>query len=128
MSQIVKGIASTIAGLTIAGGLFYYSNTLRDADLATYRSTLNPKYFSNRIIWITGASSGIGKALVIYLDSLNVGVKFVLSSRRQKILETIKENLPNTNIKNVYILPMDLNETDPNYHKIKYDSILKYFD
>eukprot|EP01084_Bolivina_argentea_P063905 116583_1 len=127
MAEILKGVAATAAGLTLAGGLFFYSNTLRDSDWTTYRSTLNPQYFANRIIWITGASSGIGKALTIYLDSLNVGVKFVLSARRQNLLQDIKCSLQ-TNGKDIYILPMELNQTDATYHENKYKAILSYFN
>ena len=62
--------------------------------------------FSNKVIWITGASSGIGKALAIEL-SLK-GAKLILSSRKKESLEEVKFlcNQP----ENVATLPLDLEE------------------
>jgi dehydrogenase/reductase SDR family protein 7B len=45
-------------------------------------------YFSNKIIWITGASSGIGKALAIALSKQQC--KLILSSRNIASLELVK--------------------------------------
>ena len=60
--------------------------------------------FSNKVVWVTGASSGIGKALVIELSSL--GAKLILSSRKKESLEEVKALC--SNAKNVVILPLDL--------------------
>ncbi len=46
---------------------------------------------SGRIYWITGASSGIGKALCQALDEK--GAKIILSSRRIKILNELRASL-----------------------------------
>ncbi len=45
--------------------------------------------FSNKIIWITGASSGIGKALAIELSHQNA--KLIISSRKKEDLELVKK-------------------------------------
>lgn len=45
--------------------------------------------FSNKIIWITGASSGIGKALAIELSHQNA--KLIISSRKKEDLEMVKK-------------------------------------
>ena len=39
-------------------------------------------YFNNKVIWITGASSGIGEALVRELAIIS-SAKIILSSRRK---------------------------------------------
>ena len=102
-----------------------------DCDHATYTSTLNPEYFRNRIIWITGASTGIGKALTYYIAALNVGVKLVLTARRDQLLNHIKSDITNsysiTN-KDIYILPMDLNTNNKQYLTTKYATILDFFN
>lgn len=67
----------------------------------------------NKIIWITGASSGIGKSLAILLSSQNT--KLILSSRNESLLNDVKKNCFNE--KNIKILPLDL-ENYKNFNKI----------
>lgn len=64
--------------------------------------------FNNKVIWITGASSGIGKSLAISLSGKNC--KLILSARRETELEKVKAlcNQP----ENVAVLTLDLAETD----------------
>jgi dehydrogenase/reductase SDR family member 7B len=61
-------------------------------------------HFNNKVIWITGASSGIGEALA-YAFSYR-GAKLILSSRREEELERVKLacKFPDS----VHILPLDL--------------------
>lgn len=60
--------------------------------------------FENKVIWITGASSGIGKALAIELSKINC--KLVLSSRRAKELKDVRMQCKN--IDNVKVVTLDL--------------------
>lgn len=64
--------------------------------------------FLNKVVWITGASSGIGEALS-YEFAL-YGAKLVLSSRRTDELNRVKNSLRLTD-ENVMILPLDLEDT-----------------
>jgi len=64
--------------------------------------------FTNKVVWITGASSGIGKALALKLSEQHV--KLILSSRRVDSLETVKNEC--TTSKNIKILPLDLEKHD----------------
>ena len=44
-----------------------------------------------KVVWITGASSGIGEALVKELANLNANIKLVISARRVDELERVKK-------------------------------------
>ena len=50
-------------------------------------------YFNNKVVWITGASSGIGEALAIELSSR--GAQLILSARNTDKLEAVKSSLSN---------------------------------
>lgn len=71
--------------------------------------------FNNKVIWITGASSGIGKSLAIALSKENC--KLILSARRTSELETVKGLCKEPD--DVYVLPLDLMETDRMQVKVK---------
>ena len=77
--------------------------------------------FTNKVVWITGASSGIGKALALKLSNQNV--KLILSSRNSTALKTVKNECKYSN--NVEIIPLDLEK-----HKtlnLKVEEALKLF-
>ncbi len=59
---------------------------------------------NEKTIWITGASSGIGKELALQLANLDC--KLILSARRENELLVVKNNCKNP--KNVVIMPLDL--------------------
>ena len=63
---------------------------------------------SSKVIWLTGASSGIGEALAYALARKKV--KLILSSRRKEELERVKGNCHPLAQPNIRILPMDLGE------------------
>lgn len=66
-------------------------------------------YYKNKIIWITGASSGIGEALAYSLSKK--GSRLILSARRTEELERVKKNCTG-NPDEITVLPLDLTETD----------------
>lgn len=65
--------------------------------------------FQDKVIWITGASSGIGETLTYKLHQR--GAKLILSSRRQQVLEEVKQGCKG-DTSNITILPLDLTETE----------------
>ncbi|MEO8934001.1 MAG: SDR family oxidoreductase [Xanthomarina sp.] len=60
--------------------------------------------FKNKVIWITGASSGIGKGLAMQLSKQDC--KLILSSRRPEKLLEVKQACHNS--ENIEILAFDL--------------------
>jgi short-subunit dehydrogenase len=75
--------------------------------------------FKNKVIWITGASSGIGEALAINYSKL--GAKLILSARRSEILEQVA----NKCLTETFILPIDLTESKSFDEKVK--SVIEKF-
>lgn len=65
---------------------------------------------SNKVIWITGASSGIGEALAYELAGK--GARLILSARRKEELERVKGNCHASVQANVRVLPLDLSQQE----------------
>lgn len=66
------------------------------------------KELKDKIIWITGASSGIGEALAY--SCIAEGAKVVISARREDELKRVADNCK-TDSENILILPLDLEHT-----------------
>jgi|ERR1041385_312957 short-subunit dehydrogenase len=62
-----------------------------------------------QVIWITGASSGIGEALVYNLA--HQGAKLILSARRKEEMERVKGNCPEYAQADIRLLPLDLSDS-----------------
>lgn len=60
--------------------------------------------FANQVVWITGASSGIGEALAVEFS--RYGARVVLSARREDELERVRQQLvwPENHL----VLPLDM--------------------
>ena len=68
--------------------------------------------YSNKVIWITGASSGIGEHLAYALSQR--GAQLILSARRTEVLERVRQacNQP----QNVHIVALDLSNESSVIH------------
>ena len=73
----------------------------------------------NKKIWITGASSGIGKALAIRFA--NEGWKVAASARRENLLKELSDKYPN-----IQSFPLDV--TDSDKCKSVFKDILEKFE
>lgn len=61
--------------------------------------------FQNKVVWITGASSGYGEAMARALSAC--GARLILSARRADRLQVLADEL-----KNAVVLPLDLEQPD----------------
>jgi len=65
-------------------------------------------HFKDKVVWITGASSGIGEALAYMLSE--AGSKLVLSSNEPERLEEVRGKCTNKAVH--MVIPLDLSEWD----------------
>ncbi len=65
-------------------------------------------YFQNKVVWLTGASSGIGEQLAYQLSRL--GAKLILSSRNKDKLAAVKNKCPYP--ENIHVLSLDMARID----------------
>lgn len=66
-------------------------------------------YFENKVVWITGASSGLGEALAV--ECAKKKAKLVLSARRKAELERVKNECAKfISSENILVIPMDVAE------------------
>jgi len=66
------------------------------------------RYFDHKVVWITGASSGIGEALVNELAA-KTSAKLILSSRNKEQLYAVAEKA-GLDASRFAVLPLDLEE------------------
>ncbi|MBI4929170.1 MAG: SDR family oxidoreductase [Bacteroidetes bacterium] len=66
-------------------------------------------FFENKVVWITGASSGLGEALAKEFASEKT--KLILSARRESELQRVKKECSKFILEeNILILPLDITE------------------
>ncbi|MCL4137352.1 UNVERIFIED_CONTAM: hypothetical protein GTU68_057523 [Idotea baltica] len=86
----------------------------------------NVDSLNGEVIWITGASSGIGEALALTLAKGKV--KLALSARSEDLLHKVKERcieIGNLDSEDVLVVPLDM--TDYDKHESAFSTVLKHF-
>ena len=71
---------------------------------------MNKKRFGNKVVWITGASSGIGEATAYRLAA--EGAKLILTALEADLLEKVVEKCKKNGASDACALPFDLSQTD----------------
>jgi short-subunit dehydrogenase len=61
--------------------------------------------FDNKVVWVTGASSGIGEALIAPL--IEKGAHVIISARRESELNRVRQQFPDR-LDRILVLPLDL--------------------
>ena len=117
---MLPGLSSIVSPTAIAGlsSLVLYNMLSADHDLTLwissfcYPSWRLKNFFSGKVLWITGASSGLGRALAIELAQF--GCKLVLSSRRVEELKKVKVEceINGAEFEDVLVLPLDTLNTE----------------
>ncbi|OII75671.1 short chain dehydrogenase reductase family protein [Cryptosporidium andersoni] len=101
----------------------------KDSDfvLGCIKCQTNPEYFFDKVIWITGPSSGIGKAIVLDLARISLTYKkeiyLILSARNIEPLKSLKNHLITEyqfSEENIQILLMDLSDLTQIDNKVTY--------
>merc|ERR1711860_18087 len=83
----------------------------------------------DQVVWITGASTGIGASCAI--EAAKLGAKLVLSARNEVLLKEVKEKCLDSGRhqglepKDVLILPLDLTQFDT--HQRSVNKVLDHF-
>ncbi|XP_019194369.1 PREDICTED: dehydrogenase/reductase SDR family member 7 isoform X2 [Ipomoea nil] len=94
----------------IAVFLFKFLTSDADFNLLS-KGKVKRKEIEDKVIWITGASRGIGEILAKQLATL--GAKLILSARNEAELERVKQQLAGKHAPNeVEILPLDLTASE----------------
>jgi dehydrogenase/reductase SDR family protein 7 len=81
---------------------------LADADLSVVDRSMPEGWWKEKVVWITGASSGIGEAFAMKVAKL--GARLVLSARRESELNRVK--MAASGSERHLVLPMDAEDFD----------------
>jgi len=80
---------------------------------------------TGKVVWITGASTGIGAALAV--EAVKRGAKIAISARRETLLEGVKEKCIKVGAEASDILVLPLDMCDYSSHKPGFEKILQVF-
>ncbi|CAG7731340.1 unnamed protein product [Allacma fusca] len=109
--------------------IFVVTLVAADCDILTLLCThfgKQPSEYKGKVIWITGASSGIGEAIAKQLAK--AGARLILSARRGEELDRVKRECFNGSSlteKDILVLPLDVTKLES--HELALTNVLKHF-
>ena len=102
-------LTSAFIALLLAFVVYLLVQFIRaDADLTLFRCSLKKDFFKDKVVWVTGASSGIGEELCHQLSSK--GAKLILSARSVDKLNSVIKSLTRPEDAQVYQLDISHRE------------------
>ncbi|GFS86660.1 hypothetical protein NPIL_474921 [Nephila pilipes] len=126
----IFGLFASIAwAVIILYIIWYFFLTDRDTILAIAETFGKPiSDFAGKVVWITGASTGLGEAMAYELAS--VGTKLILSARSKDLLQNVKEECIERShgklIKeDILVLSFDISDLD--CHKDHVENAINHF-
>lgn len=100
-------LAGLIALAVVAAALTWFMRQAKDVRTAL-SSDKSHDYFRNKVVWITGASSGIGAELASQIASLGVNARIVISARRVDRLNELARTLSAAGGAQVRVVQLDV--------------------
>ncbi len=76
---------------------------------------MSQPFFHDKVVWVTGASSGIGEALTLAFSE--AGARLIISARRVATLEAVRQKCAFPD--KIFVLPLDLCETEAMPEKVR---------
>lgn len=116
----IFSVLLTVLGAVIAG-LFFRSDC--DKIFLRYLPYDEKKAFEGAVIWITGASTGIGASLAF--DLCKGGAQIVISARQVTKLEAVARRCVEHGALAPMIVPLDVLQTEE--HAVAYKKIVEKF-
>ena len=77
--------------------------------------------WKNKVVWVTGASSGIGAEIA--KQAADAGARVILSARNEAKLQEVKQSIKNTD--DHLVLPLDLSQSE-NFSELVDQVMSKY--
>lgn len=108
-----------VIALTVALALFMGSDVDLPMMLLPYEAKGS---FAGKVVWITGASSGIGAALAE--DMVKAGATVIISARREEMLNSVADSCAKFG-ERPYVLPLDM--TDFEAHTAAFENVIQKF-
>ncbi|GIY72118.1 hypothetical protein CDAR_94411 [Caerostris darwini] len=109
--------------------VWYFLLTDRDSVLALAEKFGKPvSDYAGKVVWITGASTGLGEAMAYELAS--VGAKLILTARSKDLLQNVKDECINRSRgkltkEDILVLSFDISNLD--YHKDYVENAVNHF-
>ncbi|RWS27765.1 dehydrogenase/reductase SDR family member 7-like protein [Leptotrombidium deliense] len=127
MIAVIFSIASLATVLVLL--LYFFARA--DCDVTLFiveKFGIKPRVLKNKVVWITGASSGIGEALAYELAV--IGSKLVLSGTNESKLNEVRKKClaMNPTLKESDVLIVSFNMKEIDKHEEKMKQVLEHFD